>query len=39
MLFCLMTRLEPDYQKLGKFIMKYGISQKLKAEPAQNKTE
>ena len=32
-LFCLMMRCEPDYQKVGNFIVKYGISQKLKYEP------
>lgn len=31
--FCLMMRCEPDYQKVGNFIVKYGISQKLKYEP------
>ncbi|EAN3488445.1 hypothetical protein EFJ13_12625 [Salmonella enterica] len=32
-LLCLMMRCEPDYQKVGNFIVKYGISQKLKCEP------
>ena len=32
-LLCLMMRCEPDYQKMGNFIVKYGISQKLKYEP------
>lgn len=32
-LLCLMMRCEPDYQKVGNFIVKYGISQKLKYEP------
>lgn len=31
-LLCLMMRCEPDYQKVGNFIVKYGISQKLKYE-------
>ena len=30
--FCLMMRCEPDYQKVGNFLVKYGISQKLKYE-------
>ena len=34
-LFCLMMRCEPDYQKVGDFIVKYGISQKVKAEPVK----
>ena len=34
-LFCLMMRCEPDYQKVGNFIVKYGISQKLKYEPVK----
>lgn len=32
-MLCLMMRCEPDYQKVGDFIVKYGISQKVKAEP------
>lgn len=32
---CLMMRCEPDYQKVGDFIVKYGISQKLKYEPVK----
>ncbi|SAE97739.1 Uncharacterised protein [Kluyvera intermedia] len=32
-LFCMMTRREPDYQKVGDFIVKHGISQKVKSEP------
>lgn len=31
-LFCLMMRCEPDYQKVGNFIVKYGINHKLKYE-------
>lgn len=31
-MLCLMMRCEPDYQKVGNFIVKYGISQKLKYE-------
>ncbi|AJB61654.1 hypothetical protein SS08_15565 [Enterobacter hormaechei subsp. steigerwaltii] len=34
-LLCLMMRCEPDYQKVGNFIVKYGISQKLKHEPVK----
>ncbi|HAS1551023.1 Uncharacterised protein [Enterobacter hormaechei] len=34
-LLCLMMRCEPDYQKVGNFIVKYGISQKLKYEPVK----
>ncbi|HAS1290074.1 hypothetical protein CS900_18840 [Enterobacter hormaechei] len=34
-MFCLMMRCEPDYQKVGNFIVKYGISQKLKYEPVK----
>mgnify|MGYP006886379158 FL=1 len=33
--FCLMMRCEPDYQKVGNFLVKYGISQKLKYEPVK----
>jgi hypothetical protein len=34
-LFCMMMRCEPDYRKVGEFIVKYGISQKLKCEPVK----
>ena len=34
-LFCLMMRSEPDNQKVGNFIVKYGISQKLKYAPVK----
>ncbi|MBJ8812608.1 hypothetical protein [Citrobacter koseri] len=34
-LFCLMMRYEPDYRKVGDFIVKHGISQKLKREPVK----
>ena len=34
-LFCLMMRFEPDYRKVAEFIVKYGISQKLKYEPVK----
>lgn len=34
-LLCLMMRCEPDYQKVGNFIVKYGISQKSKYEPVK----
>lgn len=32
-LFCLMMRRKPDYRKVAEFIVKYGISQKVKSEP------
>ena len=31
-LFCVMMRCEPDYKKVGDFIVKHGISQKVKSE-------
>lgn len=34
-MLCLMMRCEPNYQKVGNFIVKYGISQKLKYEPVK----
>lgn len=34
-LLCLMMRCEPDYQKVGDFIVKHGISQKVKSEPVK----
>ncbi len=34
-LFCQMVQREPDYEKISAFIAKYGISQKLKHEPAK----
>lgn len=34
-MFCLMMRCEPNYQKVVNFIVKYGISQKLKYEPVK----
>lgn len=34
-LFCLMMRCEPDYKKVGDFIVKHGISQKVKSEPVK----
>lgn len=34
-LFCLMMRYEPDYRKVGEFIVKHGISQKVKSEPVK----
>ncbi|AOP82326.1 hypothetical protein BFV66_16200 [Enterobacter hormaechei subsp. oharae] len=34
-LLCLMMRCEPDYQKVGNFIVKYGISQNVKLEPVK----
>lgn len=34
-LFCQMVQREPDYEKVSAFIVKYGISQKLKHEPAK----
>ena len=33
-LFCMMMRCEPDYQKVGDFIVKHGISKKVKACPS-----
>ncbi|BBS32465.1 hypothetical protein WP5S18C02_26710 [Enterobacter cloacae] len=38
-LFCMMMRCEPDYQKVGDFIVKYGISQRVKSEPVKEITE
>ncbi|MGO3912284.1 hypothetical protein [Huaxiibacter chinensis] len=38
-IFCMMIRCEPDYQKVGDFIVKHGISQKLKVEPINKTTE
>ena len=38
-LFCMMMRREPDYQKVGDFIVKYGISQRVKSEPVKEITE
>ncbi|HGT8985932.1 hypothetical protein [Escherichia coli] len=35
-LFCLMTCREPDYEKVAAFILKHGISQMVKSEPARN---
>lgn len=32
-LFCKVVQQEPDYEKVSAFIVKYGISQKMKAEP------
>ena len=34
-LLCLMMRCEPDYQKVRNFLVKHGISQKLKYEPVK----
>ncbi|WP_395223710.1 hypothetical protein [Klebsiella aerogenes] len=34
-LFCQMVQREPDFVKVSAFIVKYGISQKLKHEPAK----
>ncbi|BFT81758.1 hypothetical protein GVv1_25500 [Enterobacter pseudoroggenkampii] len=34
-LFCLMMRYEPDYRKVDEFIVKYGISQKVRSEPVK----
>lgn len=34
-LFCLMTCHEPDYEKVGAFIVKHGISQRVKALPVK----
>ncbi len=38
-LLCLMMRCEPDYRKVAEFIVKRGISQKVKVEPVKYKTE
>ena len=32
---CLMMRCEPDYQKVRNFLVKHGITQKLKYEPVK----
>lgn len=34
-LFCLMMRCEPDYEKVSAFIVKHGISQRVKQEPVK----
>lgn len=34
-LFCLMMGREPDYQKVRNFLVKHGITQKLKYEPVK----
>ncbi len=34
-LFCLAMRREPDYEKVSAFIVKHGISQKVKQEPVK----
>ncbi|CAM6780258.1 hypothetical protein LEADMM068B1_06535 [Leclercia adecarboxylata] len=39
MLFCLMMRREPDYENVGAFITRHGISQKLTVEPIDSKRE
>lgn len=31
-LLCMMMRCEPDYQKVAEFIVKHGISQRMKSE-------
>jgi len=33
-LFCLITRQEPDYDKVAGFIVRHGISQKVKTCPS-----
>lgn len=38
-LICMLMRCEPNYQKVSAFIVKHGISQKVKAEPVKDKTE
>lgn len=38
-MFCVMMCCEPNYQKVGNFLVKHGISQKLKVEPVKYKTE
>ncbi|EPL2419587.1 hypothetical protein RFD13_001723 [Klebsiella aerogenes] len=38
-LFCKVVQREPDDAKVSAFIAKYGISQSVKVQPAQKKTE
>ncbi|MFK9998220.1 hypothetical protein ACJEQG_11470 [Klebsiella aerogenes] len=38
-LFCQMVQREPDDATVSAFIAKYGISQSVKVQPAQKKTE
>ncbi|HBV9247168.1 TPA: hypothetical protein MD906_003820 [Klebsiella aerogenes] len=33
-LFCHVVQREPDYEKVSSFIVKYGISQSVKVQPA-----
>jgi len=35
LLFCVLIRCEPDYEKLHNLIIKYGISQKVKILPTK----
>lgn len=39
MLFCLMSRREPDYEKVSAFIAKHGICQKLNVGLAEDSAE
>ncbi|MEG6330339.1 hypothetical protein UXO57_20930 [Enterobacter hormaechei] len=34
-LLCVMMHCEPDYRKVAEFIVKHGITQKLKYEPVK----
>lgn len=38
-LFCLMFKLEPDYEKTAALITKHGISHKVKAGPVRKISE
>jgi hypothetical protein len=38
-LFCLVMYREPDYEKVRAFIVKHGVSQKIKTEPVESTTE
>ncbi|EOA4402461.1 hypothetical protein ACTWBQ_000008 [Citrobacter amalonaticus] len=38
-LFCVMMRCEPDYRKVGEFIVKHGINQTLAIERTKETTE
>ncbi|HEJ0126292.1 TPA: hypothetical protein SLO60_004494 [Klebsiella aerogenes] len=38
-LFCQVVQREPGYEKVSAFIVKYGVSQGVKVQPAQKKTE
>lgn len=38
-LFCMLMQREPDYEKVAAFIVKRGISQRIKAGPAESTME